>query len=67
ESAMAGVEVQDARDIAGKALWFLENPDEQQARGLQGKKAVEANQGTAQKQTLLIKEVLEGAGRKEAA
>ena len=67
ESAMAGVEVQDARDIAGKALWFLENPDEQQARGLQGKKAVEANQGTAQKQALLIKEVLEGAGRKEAA
>lgn len=67
ESAGAGVEIKDARDLVQNALWLLENPDELQVRGLQGKKAVESNQGAAQRQALLIKEALEGTGHREAA
>ncbi len=67
ESVMAGVEIRDARDLVQKALWLLRNPDELQVRGAQGKKAVQASQGAARRQALLIKQALEGLCSREAA
>lgn len=61
ESVGAGVEIRNVREFVEMAMWYIENPSELQARGLQGKMVIEANKGAAQKQARLIKEVLEAA------
>ncbi|MFH1148351.1 MAG: 3-deoxy-D-manno-octulosonic acid transferase [Pseudomonadota bacterium] len=61
ESVGAGVEIRGVRQFVEMAMWCLENPSESQARGLHGKRIIEANKGAARKQAGLIKKVLEAA------
>ncbi|MFH1077273.1 MAG: 3-deoxy-D-manno-octulosonic acid transferase [Pseudomonadota bacterium] len=58
EQAGAGVMVKDSTDLAEKALWFLRHPEELQLRGEQGREALFAHKGAAERHAQAILELL---------
>ena len=63
ESTGGGIEVKDANDLAEKVLFFITRPDQAQKTGNSARRAVEMNQGAAQKHAEVITSLLHSVGQ----
>jgi 3-deoxy-D-manno-octulosonic-acid transferase len=61
ESTGGGVEVKDENDLAEKVLFFITRPDQAKKTGDSARRAVEMNQGAAQKHAEVITSLLHDA------
>jgi 3-deoxy-D-manno-octulosonic-acid transferase len=61
ENTGGGVEVKDGNDLAEKVLFFITRPDQAKKTGDSARKAVEMNQGAAQKHAEVIAGLLRDA------
>jgi len=61
ESTGGGVEVKDGNELAEKVLFFITRPDQAKKTGDSARKAVEMNQGAAQKHAEVIASLLHSA------
>lgn len=60
ESTGGGIEVNDANDLAEKAIFLITRPDQAEKIGRAARQAVEMNQGAAQKHADVIFRLLDG-------
>lgn len=58
ESTGGGIEIKDGNDLAEKVLFFITRPDQAQKTGNSARRAVEMNQGAAQKHAEVIYSLL---------
>ncbi len=58
ESAGGGVEIVDGNDLAENVLFFISRPDQAHKTGISARRAVEMNQGAAQKHAEVITSLL---------
>jgi 3-deoxy-D-manno-octulosonic-acid transferase len=58
EKAKAGVQVSGPAELAERAIWFLEHPEELKNAGERARKAVLTNQGAAKKHAEVIKKLI---------
>jgi 3-deoxy-D-manno-octulosonic-acid transferase len=63
ESTGGGIEVKDGNDLAEKVLFFITRPDQAQKTGNSARRAVEMNQGAAQKHAEVIYSLLHSVGQ----
>jgi 3-deoxy-D-manno-octulosonic-acid transferase len=59
ESTGGGIEVNDANDLAMKAIFLIAQPDQSEKIGKAARQAVEMNQGAAQKHADVIFRLLD--------
>ena len=59
ESTEGGIEVKDGNELAEKVLFFISQPDQAQKTGNSARRAVEMNQGAAQKHAEVIYRLLQ--------